>query len=403
MGSKHAKSAARRIKRRTILIAGVTGAMSLALPGTSAWATPDKPTYVYVTSNAGTGSPDSVGLYVFRYDPEGGTLTQVQQVPSANPSWLALDPTGRFLYVCYSLRGTVTFRVGLVEAYSINPGNGMLTLLNRVSLNSGPAQLAVSPDGRQLVVANYYYGDYVVMPIGPDGRVGDISGKLQNSGSGPNPRQDGPHPHAVVFDPKGRFIGAADLGNDTVETLRLDGGGLERVSKASVTPGMGPRHLVYSRNGRTLYVIGELDGKIKVFDYDPVRGGIGGELQTVSTEPSDYSGPHSGAEIRMHPSGKFLYASNRGSQTIAGYRIDPAMGELSLIGFATQGVNGPTSFTIDPTGKWLYVPSNLGNAIVQFRIDHTTGELTPTGQSTPLPAPNVMVFRAWTPEEDEDD
>lgn len=397
--------AARHIGRRKILAVGVAGMTLSGLPGAVAQAVgssrsvaADRPTYVYVTSfenrsASPDGSPDANAIYVFQFDPGTGTLTPVQQVPGSGPAWMEIDPSKRFLYACSSLNGTETARVGEVDVYAIDPRDGTLTFLNRVSPGDrGPAQLTVAPDGRHVVVANYYYGEYVVLPVGQDGRLGAVSGSLKNTGSGPHPRQAASHPHAVTFDPKGRFLGTADLGIDKVQIFRLAGGGLERVSEASVTSGMGPRHLAFSRDGRTLYVIGELDGNITAFAYDSTTGAIGRPSQTVSTEPSDYAGAHSGAEIALHPSGRFLYGSNRGSQNIAGYRIDTSTGQLSLIGFATQGVNGPTNFAIDPTGRWLYVNSTGGNEVVQFAIVPRTGALEPTGNTTPLPAPGVMVF-----------
>jgi 6-phosphogluconolactonase len=148
-----------------------------------------------------------------------------------------------------------------------------------------------------------------------------------------------------------------------------------------------------SHDGKTLYVIDELDATITALSYDPASGKIGQTLQTISTEPPGYSGPHSTAEIAVHPSGKFLYGSNRGAQSIVGYRIDPASGNLSVIGFANQSVNFPRNFVIDPRGKWLYVANQKGDNIVQFEINPGTGELKPTGQVTPSITPVVMVFR----------
>ncbi|MFC7582608.1 lactonase family protein [Nonomuraea antimicrobica] len=394
-------SGSRPVGRRTLLAAGAAGAALLVLPDAAGRANAEgrpadgsEPVYVYVSSYGfGASGPDTVGLSVFRLDPKAGALTPVQQVSGSYPSWTTIDPARRFLYACYSLRDE-TGPVGSVAAYAIDPRTGTLTLVNQVSLgSSGPSQTAVSPDGRHLVVANYYHAQYVVLPIGEDGELGPVSGVLTNTGSGPHQRQDAPHPHAVVFDPNRRFIGAADLGNDKVQILRLVGGGLELVSEVSVTPGMGPRHVAFSHDSRTLYANGELDGTITAFAYDAETGTIGRLLQTVSTEPASYTGASSGAEIALHPSGRFLYASNRGSQTVAGYRIDRTTGKLSLINFATQGVNGPTNFAIDPTGRWLYVNSNRGNSIVQFDINARTGELTPSGRATPLSGPNVMVFR----------
>ena len=399
MDGKGAISATRHIGRRKVFAVGLVGAL-LVLPNTKPRAADaGKPTYVYVGSYTkdppGGGSNNPIGLSVFRFDPQTGALTPVQQVPSANPSFVALDPSKRFLYVTNEIDDYEGKKSGSIEAYAIDPDAGTLKLLNRQSLNSPiPAHLTVDPTGRYVVVANYIGGDFVVLPIETDGRLGPVSGVLKDTGNGPNKdRQESPHPHSVVFDPDSRFIAAADLGIDKVQTFRLTNGGLERVSEASVAPGAGPRHPAFSHDGKTLYVIDELNATITVFAYDPATGKIGRTLQTISTEPPGYSGPHSTAEIAVHPSGKFLYGSNRGAQSIVGYRIDPATGKLSVIGFANQGVNFPRNFVIDPSGKWLYVANQKGDNIVQFEINPETGELKPTGQVTPSITPVAMVFR----------
>jgi 6-phosphogluconolactonase len=400
MNGKGAMSATSQVERRKVFTAGFAGAALLVLPDAEPRAADaGKPTYLYVGSYTknppGGGSSNPIGLSVFRFDPQTGALTPVQQVPSANPSFVALDPSKRFLYVTNEVDDYGGKKSGSIEAYAIDPNAGTLTLLNRQSLNSPiPAHLAVDSTGTHVVVANYIGGDFVVLPIETDGRLEPVSGVLKDTGTGPNKdRQEAPHPHSVVFDPDGRFIAAADLGIDKVQTFRLANGGLMRVSEASVAPGAGPRHLAFSHDGKTLYVIAELNATITVFAYDPANGKIGQTLQRVSTEPAGYSGPHSTAEIAVHPSGKFLYGSNRGAQSIVGYRIDPATGKISVIGFANQGVNFPRNFVIDPSGKWLYVANQKGDNIVQFEIDRETGELKPTGRVTPSITPVVMVFR----------
>jgi 6-phosphogluconolactonase len=404
VSNKDAVSGARPIARRSLLAAGIAGAALAVLPEAASRANAaelpadagaGKSTYVYVSTNGistpGVTSP--IGISVYRLDPKVGTLTPVQSVTDAYPSWIEVDPSERFLHACYALTSG-TQLVGQVEAYAIDPASGKLQFLNEVSLGAtGPAQIVVSPDGRYAVVANYYYAQFVVLPIANDGRFGPISGVWTDTGSGPNPRQDSAHPHAVVFDPRGRFLGTADLGNDRLQTFRLVDGGLEHISEVATPAGMGPRHIVFSHDGRMLYVIGELDGNIMAFAYDPATGAIGRALQTIPTSPPSYAGNQSGAEIALHPSGKFLYGSNRGSQTVTGYRIDRSTGSLSIIGYATQGISGPTNFAIDPSGRWLYVNSNTGNDIVQFSINRATGVLTPTGYTSPLFAPNVMTFR----------
>jgi 6-phosphogluconolactonase len=400
METKRAISASLRIERREMLAAGLSGATLMVLTSATTWAADaGKPTYVYVGSYTkkppGGGSNNPVGLSVFRFDPQSGVLTPVQQVASANPSFVALDPSKRFLYVVNEIDDYEGKKSGSIEAYAIDADTGTLKLLNRQTLNSPiPAHLAVDPMGRYVVVANYIGGDFVVLPIEPDGRVGPVSGVLKDVGAGPNKdRQEAPHPHSVVFDPDGRFIAAADLGIDKVQTFRLVNGGLERVSEASVAPGAGPRHLAFSHDGKTLYVIDELNATVTVLAYDPAAGRIGQALQTISTEPPGYSGPHSTAEIAVHPSGRFIYGSNRGAQSIVGYRIDAATGKLSVIGFASQGVNFPRNFAIDPGGRWLFVANQKADNIVQFEINLETGELRPTGQVTPSITPAAMVFR----------
>ena len=392
--------AASRIERRRAFAAGFAGAALLVLPNTEPRAADaGKPIYMYVGSYTknppGGGSNNPIGLSVFRFDRQTGALTPVQQVPSANPSFVALGPSKRFLYVTNEIDDYEGKKSGSIEAYAIDPDAGTLKLLNRVSLNSPiPAHLTVDPTGQHVVVANYIGGDFVVLPIETDGRLGSVSGVLKDTGTGPNKdRQEAPHPHSVVFDPDGRFIAAADLGIDKVQTFRLTNGALERVSEASVAAGAGPRHVAFSHDGTTLYVIDELNATITVFAYDPATGKIGQTLQRISTEPPGYSGPHSTAEIAVHPSGKFLYGSNRGAQSIVGYLIDAATGKLSVIGFVNQGVNFPRNFVIDPSGRWLYVANQKGDDIVQFEINPETGELKHTGRVTPSITPVAMVFR----------
>jgi 6-phosphogluconolactonase len=383
------------ISRRHLM---AIGAVSLVLPAVANAAGATGATYVYVGSYTkdppGGGSNNPVGLSVFRLEPGTGKLTPIQQVPSPNPSFVALDPSRRFLYVTNEI-DNYEGKNGSVEAYAIDHSTGMIKLLNRQPTTGGvPAHLTVDPTGRHLVIANYFGGNFIVLPIEADGRLGPVSGTAQDSGTGPNKeRQEAPHAHIITLDPSGQHFATADLGIDKVQIFRLAGGGLERVSEASVAPGSGPRHITFSKDGRALYVVNELMPSVTVFAYDSATGQIGKILQTISTEPSGYNGPHSTAEIAVHPSGKFLYASNRGYNSIVGYRIDPTTHMLSVISHATQGVNFPRNFAIDPSGHWLYVANQKGDTIVQFEINQATGELMPTGQVTPSITPVSMVFR----------
>ena len=377
--------------------AGAVLALSgLILPETAFADTPARFAYVgsYTKDPPGGGNDNPVGLSVFRIDPKSGEFTLIQQVPSANPSFVALDPTQRFLYVINEIDDYQGRKTGSAEAYSINPETGTIALLNRQSvMGTIPGHLAVDPTGKYLVVANYMGGNFVTLPIEADGRLGPVAGSFANKGDGPNAeRQEGPHPHVVVFDQAGRFMATADLGVDKVQTLRLENGNLRLVSEASMAPGAGPRHVVFHHDGRILYVINELNATITALEYDPNSGQLGRQLQTVPTESAGYSGPQSTAEIAVHPSGKFLYASNRGHNSIAAFRIDPASGLLSPIGHTTSGIEFPRNFAIDPSGAWLYAANQKGDTIVQFRIDQATGRLVPTGHVTRSVTPVAIVF-----------
>ncbi len=354
----------------------------------------------------GGGAATAEGISVFAVAAGTGALSLVQTVPSDNPSFLALDPTQSFLYAGNEIDDFEGSGNGSIEAYAIDPVTGEITLINREDAGGAiPAQLAVDPSGSDVVVAHYVGGNFTVLPIRDDGGVDPVSDSVQNSGSGPNEeRQEAPHPHAVVFDPVGGFVVTADLGIDKVQVFRLDTatGQLEQVSEASVAAGAGPRHLAFSPDAAHLYVINELDATITVFAYDPATGQIGAEIQTVSTVPEDFDGTKSTAEIAVHPSGQFLYGSNRGfpdstspvADSIAGYSIDQTTGELTLIGHTTDGIDFPRNFAIDPTGTWLYVCNQQGDSIVQFLIDQATGELTPTGEVTESPTPVCLVFKS---------
>jgi 6-phosphogluconolactonase len=387
-------------RRDFMAVAALTtvGAGLLTLPDIALGNTPVRRAYVgsYTKDPPGGGHDNPVGLSVFSVDPATGEFTLIQQVPSANPSFVALDPTQRFLYVINEIDDYQGQKTGSAEAYAINPSSGTIALLNRQSTNGTiPGHLAVDPTGKYLIVANYMGGNYVTMPIEADGRLGPVVGTFANRGGGPNrERQEGPHPHVVVFDQAGRFVATADLGVDKVQILRLEGGNLLLVSEASMTPGAGPRHVVFHHGGRVLYVINELNATITALEYDPNSGQLGRQLQTVPTEPPGYSGPQSTAEIAVHPSGKFLYASNRGHNSIAAFRIDPASGLLSPIGHTTSGIEFPRNFAIDPGGAWLYAANQKGDTIVQFRIDQATGRLVPTGHVTRSVTPVAIVFKA---------
>ncbi len=341
------------------------------------------------------------GVAVFAVTPGTGAFTLIETVPSDNPSYLTLHPSQRYLYVSNEIGDYEGKKdAGSIEAYAIDETTGKLTLLNRQAVGSIPAHMSVDPTGKYLVAGIYVGGSFQVLPIKDDGSLEPVSDEVKESGKGPNAkRQEAPHPHCVVFDPAGHYIATADLGNDKAQIFKLDNGKLVKVSEQSVAPGSGPRHLSFHPSGKFLYVICELTATITAFPYDAESGKLGDALQVISTVPDDFPPDKSTAEIMVHPSGKFLYGSNRKfeehplADAIVGFAIDEATGKLTLIEHTTENIHFPRGFNFDPTGKWLYALNQKGDTIVQLAIDQTTGKLTPTGLITDTPVPVSIAFK----------
>jgi 6-phosphogluconolactonase len=355
-------------------------------------------TYTRDAPGGDSGQAQSEGIYVATVG-ETGALELLQTVPSDNPSFLALSPDQRFLYAINEIADFEGQEVGSVEAYRIDEESGEIALINRQALpGSIPAHLAVDPSGDYLVVALYMGGSYVVLPIGEDGSLGAPVDEVVQQGSGPNEeRQEAPHPHATTFDPAGRYIATADLGIDKVEIFELQAGKLAKVSEVAMEPGAGPRHVAFNPDGTLLYVINELNATIAALPYDADSGKLGEPVATVSTVPDDFPEAKSTAEIMVHPSGKFLYGSNRrfsdhpDADSIAVFRLDE-QGVPERVQLVTEDIAFPRAFQIDPTGTWLYALNQKGDSIVQFAIDQETGELAPTGNIAEIPTPVSLVF-----------
>jgi 6-phosphogluconolactonase len=330
--------------------------------------------------------PASKGIYSFRFDSASGTLTGPSlAVESSNPSFLAIHPNRRFLYAANENQN------GSVSAFAIDSGG--LRLTNTVpSRGAGPCHIALDRTGRWLFAANYGSGSVAAFPIREDGGLGEASAFVQHAGSSiDHQRQEGPHAHMVVPALDNRFLLVADLGLDEVLVYGFDAanGKLMRTSAAKLPPGSGPRHLAFSPNGRLVFVLNELTAAVDMFRWDAKRGLLD-PLGSMSTLPAGYSGARSGAEIAVHPSGKFLYASNRGDSSIAVFRIGG--GKLTLIGHVPTGGKTPRSFAIDPSGAFLLVANQDSNSIVTFRIDAGTGLLKPAGEPVWVPTPVSIVF-----------
>ena len=349
---------------------------------------------VYVGTYTG---PKSKGIYMLRLDLATGALGAPEVAgETTSPSFLAIHPTRRFMYAVSEVWGPAGKAGGAVSAFAVAPDTGVLTFLNKQSSGGvGPCFVAVDKEGRNALAANYGSGAVCVLPIGQDGRLAEATAVIQHKGSGPNAkRQSGPHAHSINLDPTGRFAPAADLGLDKILIYKFDAakGTLEPNDppSASVAPGAGPRHLAFHPGGRFAYVINEMGGTVTAFAWDGARGTLS-ELQTVSTLPPDFRGENSTAEVQVHPSGRFLYGSNRGHDSIAVFAIADD-GRLKPLGHQpTQGKN-PRNFGIDPTGTWLLAANQNSDSIVVFRIDPQTGGLRPTGQAVSVPSPVCVKF-----------
>jgi 6-phosphogluconolactonase len=334
----------------------------------------------------------SKGIYVYRVDSATGKLTNgTLAAETSNPSFLAVHPSQKYLYAANENNN------GMVSAFAIDSATGQLKLLNSVSAKgSGPCHVSVDKTGKMVFAANYNDGTAAAFPVKADGSLGEAVWNIKNSGSSVDrERQTGPHAHSANLSPDNRFMLLADLGLDEVLVFKLD------AAKGSVTPndppfgkvapGSGPRHLVFSSNGKFAYVINEMLATITAFRWDAAHGRLD-EIQTLSTMQAGYKGAKSTAEIAVHPNGKFLYGSNRGNDTIALFNMDATKGTLSFVDTFPSGGKTPRSFAIDPSGAYLFAAHQNSDNIASFRIDAKTGRLTPTGDSVEVGAPVCVVF-----------
>jgi 6-phosphogluconolactonase len=352
--------------------------------------------FVYVGTYTG---PNSKGIYAYRFNSATGKLDSLGLAGEmVRPSFLAVHPNGRFLYAVSEL-GNDGRVDGSITAFAIDRKSGALTALNTVSSGGGGAcHLVVDKTGKTLVAADYGSGRVAAFHVNPDGSLSAPTSVMRHSGSSVDPkRQTGPHAHAVVLSPDNRFVLVPDLGLDQIRIYRLNAAdaALTPADPPFVTakPGSGPRHLAFSPNGRFVYSLHEMGSLVTVWAYSAGSGKLD-ELQTISTLPADFHGDNNSAEIEVDSKGRFLYASNRGHDSISVFAIDPGNGRLTVVDHvATQG-RTPRNFKIDPTGRYLFAANQNSNNIVIFKIDPQTGRLTPTGQVLEVQAPVCVQFVA---------
>jgi 6-phosphogluconolactonase len=340
----------------------------------------------------------SKGIYAYRFDARTGHATALGlAAESTQPSFLTVDAGGRFLYAVNEIESYEGQPTGAVSAFAIDSASGKLSLLNQVSSrDGGPAHVALDRTGKYVLVSNYTRGSVAVFSVLKDGRLGESTAFVRHHGSGVDKeRQEQPHAHAVAMSPDNRFALVADLGLDQVFSYPFDSakgtlGTDPRITKT--TAGAGPRHLVFNSKGTLLYVINELQSLVTTYAYDAANGGLR-ELSTISTLPDGFSAHSAAAEIALHPSGKFLYASNRGADSIAVFSV-AAEGLPSHIEFVPVKGKTPRNFAIDPTGSWLLAGDQESDKVVVFRINRKTGRLTSTGQALEISSPACVTFVA---------
>ncbi|MGA0557211.1 lactonase family protein [Larkinella sp. VNQ87] len=331
----------------------------------------------------------SEGIYVLEFDRAKGTLTQIQTISNAkSPSFLAIHPTGQYLYSV----NEAAANSGGVSSYAIEPKTGKLTMLNKESSHGrGPCHIAVDQTGKLAFVSNYGGGTFTVLPIKADGSFGPATDTLKYEGKGPNAqRQEKPHIHSATVSPNNRFVYVCDLGTDKIYIYEFDlaTGKVKPAATpfASVSPGSGPRHLAIHPNGKYLYAVEELTSTVAVFALNSKTGALTLLQDNVKTLPDDFTDKNTSADIHTDPNGKFLYQSNRGYNALAMLSIAND-GKVTLLGQQPTEGKTPRNFLIDPKGEYVFAANQDTDNIVVYKLDNKTGKLTPTGTQVNVPSP----------------
>ena len=335
----------------------------------------------------------SKGIYRFDFDPSTGALGKVElAVETPKPSFLAIHPNQRHLYAVNETDDFGGNKTGAISAFAIDKKSGNLKFLNsQPSGGAHPCHLVIDKTGKNVLAANYTGGSCCVVPILSDGKLGEPSAVIQHKGSSVNKaRQSEPHAHSINLDAANRFAFAADLGLDKVLIYKFDAskGSLTPHGDVDLKPGAGPRHFAFHPNGKTAYVINEMHCTLSAMTYDPDKGTMK-VVQTVPTLPGEVQKGYSTAEVVVHPSGRFVYGSNRGHNSIAIFKLNP---QPILVGHQGKDIKTPRNFAIDPTGAFLFVANQSGDSVIVFRINQETGELTPTEARAQVPTPVCVRF-----------
>ncbi len=373
----------------SILVASLALASSVHASDTSL-------VYFGTYTNAKSGSK---GIYVSKFNSATGELSAPElAAETGSPSFLEIHPSKKFIYAVGEM-GTPGAKGGGVSAFSVSLPSGKLTPINQVSaVGQGPCHVNIDKTGKLAMIANYGGGSCASYAIKDDGSLSEAASFHQHTGSGGDPkRQAGPHAHSVNFSPDNKFAFVCDLGLDRVNIYKIDPatGKTEPHGEGKVAPASGPRHFAFHPNGKFAFVNNEMSMTESSFSYDAAQGALT-EVSTVSTIPeADRSQKGlSTAETRVHPNGKFVYASNRGHDTIAVFSCDPATGKLKLLDNVNCEGQTPRNFNLDPSGKWLIVAHQGSNSVALFKVDQETGKLSFTGTKHEVGGPCCVRFLA---------
>ncbi len=354
-----------------------------------------QPLTVYVGTYTGK---ESKGIYAFELDRRTGDTSPARLVAeTANPSFLALHPNGEFLYAVNETSEFNGESGGGLSAFRIGKDHGLSALNSKSTKGNDPCHLSIDQSGKNVLAANYTGGSVISYRLEPDGRLGKLGSFIQHQGSSVNPqRQTGPHAHGIYLAHDQKLALVPDLGLDHVLIYDVDraSGGLkpsENQPFAAVKPGSGPRHLAIHPNGKLVFVLNEISSTITAFAFNSGPGTMK-ELSSVPTLPQSFKGNSSTAEIFVHPNGRFLYASNRGHDSIAVFGVDEGTGKLTPIEHQPTGGKTPRNFNIDPSGNWLLAANQQSGTVSVFKIDPMSGKLTGTGKQVQVPAPVCLVF-----------
>jgi 6-phosphogluconolactonase len=349
------------------------------------------------------------GIHIFRVNRATGAMTPVAIYEmGTSPSCLALNASGTRLYSTNETDRLGKDNQGTVSAFGVDPNTGQLNLFNTVgSGGAGPTYVSLHPSGRFAFVANYFGGSVAVLPILPDGRLGNATHVKIDAGKvGPTRTANAPsgsfaisgheraHAHMIRADRSGRFVLHTDLGLDKIFVWRFDArrGVLTPNGPPAVflPPGDGPRHFDFHSNGRWLYSIQEEASNIVFFDFDAATGGLT-PRQTISTLPGGFAGSNFCSGVLVSNDGRFVYAGNRLHDSIAIFSVGPS-GALTFAGEEWARGSYPRSFGFEPTGRFLYCLNQRGDNITIFRVERDTGRLTFTGHYTSVGNPSSILF-----------